>query len=46
MVGHVVERRVAARRAAYAGLPPETATGDPVAVAGRVVLLRNHVLFR
>jgi lysyl-tRNA synthetase class 2 len=29
-------------RAAYAGLAPGTATGDRVAVAGRVVLLRDH----
>ncbi len=29
-------------RAAYAHLAPDTATGDEVAVAGRVVLLRDH----
>src|SRR5207244_10759233 len=29
-------------RAAHAGLAPDTATGERVAVAGRVVLLRDH----
>jgi lysyl-tRNA synthetase class 2 len=29
-------------RAAYAQLAPDTATGDPVAVAGRVLLERDH----
>jgi lysyl-tRNA synthetase class 2 len=29
-------------RAAHAGLPPDTRTGEQVSVAGRVVLLRDH----
>ena len=29
-------------RAAHAGLPPDTATGTEVTVAGRIVLLRDH----
>jgi lysyl-tRNA synthetase class 2 len=41
-VGYARSHTCAAVRQAHPDLPPDTATGEHVAVAGRVVLLRDH----